>query len=199
MNKNNFVVEGSENVFSFLKNNEAKKKTVILFSDVDEILDHYKLDVKKKGYVDIEMILKECDDVDLQFCDFEDNNVIDGTIEFKNGFYIIKINKNKSEERKRFTMAHEYSHYLFDRTMLKENSHKDLVLYRTNYANNITDKKSVDVRANYFAAELLMPEGVFRSKNNDMRGDIYKMADFFKVSTLAVKVRYSQLGIEIDD
>jgi hypothetical protein len=44
-----------------------------------------------------------------------------------------------------------------------------------------------------------MPEGVFRSKNNDMRGDIYKMADFFKVSTLAVKVRYSQLGIEIDD
>jgi Zn-dependent peptidase ImmA (M78 family) len=145
------------------------------------------------------MILKECDDVKLQFCDFEYNNVIDGTIEFKNGFYIIKINKNKSEERKRFTMAHEYYHYLFDRTMLKENSHKDLILYRTNYLGEISNTKLIDIRANFFACELLMPELIFRGKNHEFSMDIYKISDFFKVSTLAVKVRYSQLGIEFND
>jgi hypothetical protein len=44
-----------------------------------------------------------------------------------------------------------------------------------------------------------MPELIFRGKNHEFRMDIYKISDFFKVSTLAVKVRYSQLGIEFND
>jgi Zn-dependent peptidase ImmA (M78 family) len=185
-----------ENVFSYLKDSNKKEKG-ILFQDVFEILDYYKKDIKDKGYVDIEAILKDYKDIDLQLYNFDKDNEIDANILFKDDICIMKINKNRDETRRRFVMAHLYSHYLFDKSIIKDRLHKDIILYKNNYYDTKKNRFLIDKKANYFAGELLLPESIFRQKNNEFKGDIYKMANFFKVSILAIKIRYYNFGIDI--
>ena len=190
---NNISLEELKNIKS--KYFESAKKNSPLFSDIEEVLEFYKEDIKKNGYVDIEKIIKDCKNIELSFTKFE-NEDIDGNISFNNDKYYIKINENKAPARQRFTMAHEYSHYLFDKDMLKKDTHQDIIFYRTN---DFKFKVPVDMKANYYAASLLMPETLFRNKHNKTNGDIYEMANFFKVSVLAIQVRYSQLGIFVNE
>lgn len=106
------------------------------------------------------------------------------------------VHKNDNGGHKRFALAHELAHYLFD---FDEN--KNLVYYNTYFPGKDEDKEE-EQRANKFAANLLMPEDEFRRYFEECQGmqskaDIVTaLGQHFQVSATAVLKRFEELGIE---
>lgn len=99
----------------------------------------------------------------------------------------IKINKYEAPERQRFTLAHEISHYLLHRKDIGSGV-VDNVLYRS----NLTSRKETE--ANKLAAMIVMPAHLVnreaRAKGGPHApGVVEELANAFKVSTQAMKVR----------
>lgn len=100
---------------------------------------------------------------------------------------------------KRFALAHELAHYLFD-----FNEDESLYYYDTYFSNDGKEKeqKFEEERASKFAANLLMPEDAFRQKFKEYqqlqsKADIVSaLARFFLVSATAVLRRFTELGID---
>jgi len=113
------------------------------------------------------------------------------TSEFGEGG-IATINSNIPEEgRKRFALAHEIGHFELHRTRSKSwsCSESDFVkLYR---------REDSEVEANVFAAELLMPDKIFREACVGIApgfGSICRLADLFKTSLSSTAYRYVENG-----
>lgn len=116
---------------------------------------------------------------------------------------IIVVNTQDSSGHKRFTIAHELAHYLFDSVQEEE--------YYNTYCPDESpwreEEKDLDNRervANYFAANLLMPSLDFRRKyielkntneNSSLNAITLQLADYFGVPETAVRIRYKELGI----
>jgi Zn-dependent peptidase ImmA (M78 family) len=102
--------------------------------------------------------------------------------------WVVKVNALHHPNRQRFTIAHEIAH--FSRHRFQQEEFKDLNFFRNGESN------PMEVEANRFASELLMPEGEFREKVRIFSGSIESIAQHFKVSTLAVRVRAKILGMK---
>lgn len=108
---------------------------------------------------------------------------------------IIAVNLNDNYGHKRFTIAHEIAHYIFDFDERNQISYYDT--YYTNEHSNTPQEK----RANYFAACLLMPEEQFKNKYNEYFDEnslletTKKLADDFKVSPEAIRRRLIELNL----
>lgn len=102
--------------------------------------------------------------------------------------WIVKVNALHHPNRQRFTIAHEIAHYA--RHRFQQVEFEDLNFFRNG------DSNPMEVEANRFASELLMPETVFREKVKIFSGSIEAVAQYFKVSTLAVRVRAKILGMK---
>jgi Zn-dependent peptidase ImmA (M78 family) len=149
----------------------------------------------KKLPVDVHAIAKSLK-IPIEERNYEDE--VSGMLVLKDRNAIISINKAHSENRKRFTIAHELGHYLLHKNSASVFIDKAPVFLR--------DKKSSDgtqlqeIEANRFAAELLMPEGLLREKILKKQLDIEnvnaigKLAKQFKVSPQALTVRLTKLG-----
>lgn len=105
------------------------------------------------------------------------------------------VNKKDNIGHKRFALAHELAHYLFD-----FDESNDVVYYNT-YSTNDTEQSDVEMRANAFAANLLMPEEQFRklitaNKKLESKADtVTLLAQYFQVSATAVLRRCQELDI----
>ena len=112
-----------------------------------------------------------------------------------NGKYLIEVNSQDTDQQRRFTIAHEIGHYIL---------HKDIVdkTPMSRGGNGITDDEhyrsslgiDMEIEANQFAAELLMPADMIRDtiKEHKERGDkitIKTLADIFNVSYTAMRIR----------
>lgn len=119
---------------------------------------------------------------------FEDD--ISGTIEYNstNARYKIVINKYHSLVRRRFTLAHEFGHFLYHKDFLKKEKIEDRVLFRGGNINKM------ETQANEFAAELLMPKQIFEEKLKSGCTKIEELAKYFQVSHSAIKYRAFKLG-----
>jgi Zn-dependent peptidase ImmA (M78 family) len=102
--------------------------------------------------------------------------------------WVVKVNALHHPNRQRFTIAHEIAH--FCRHRFQQAEFKDLNFFRNGESN------PMEVEANRFASELLMPEQMFRDKVRGFSGSIEEIAQYFKVSTLAVRVRAKILGMK---
>lgn len=102
--------------------------------------------------------------------------------------WVVKVNALHHPNRQRFTIAHEIAH--FSRHRFQQIEFKDLNFFRNGESN------PMEVEANRFASELLMPESAFRDKVKVLSGSIEEIAQYFKVSTLAVRVRAKNLGMK---
>ena len=102
--------------------------------------------------------------------------------------WVVKVNALHHPNRQRFTIAHEVAH--FARHRFQQVEFKDLNFFRNG------DSNPMEVEANRFASELLMPESIFRDKVKIFSGSIEAVAQYFKVSTLAVRVRAKILGMK---
>lgn len=110
----------------------------------------------------------------------------------------IIVNLTESAVRRRFTIAHELAHFILHRNGNSLYAHRDMVA-------DGTVKKSVEQEANYFAANVLMPEKLIKEKVEELKDSVWgklpnfvlikEIADYFVVSEAAAEVRLKQLDI----
>lgn len=99
---------------------------------------------------------------------------------------VVNVNgRNVNELIRRFTLAHEICHVLFDRDYLKEMSAFDTYDELYSYADGQWDPR--EVRANAFAIHLLLPELALRESWGELRGDVRKLMTKFGVNYEAVR------------
>lgn len=147
--------------------------------------------------VPIEKIIKRCQVV-LQYAPFEDE--LSGMAYINEGVSIIGINALHPPNRQRFSAAHELGHHLLHADQLKSAVHVDRglrVLMRDQIASQGVDP--IEIEANAFAAELLMPKSMLKEViaggEIDIESDIQieALAKKFRVSASAI--RYRLLGL----
>lgn len=106
--------------------------------------------------------------------------------------YCILLNRQHPKERRRWTAAHEYGHFLLDRDKPG-----------VDYVRPMQRKPENERFADAFAAAFLMPEaGVQRrfyeevERKSDFNvGDLCRMADYYEVSLMAMTLRLESLSL----
>lgn len=128
---------------------------------------------------------------------------VSGAITKKDSEYHILVNSNHHENRMRFTLAHELAHYFNDKDYLDsageikdESKQAKKWMFRDEQCSSDPDMYARDVKANRFAADLLMPQQEFIHKWKELRTP-EDVAEYFKVSPDAVRVRAAVLLGEI--
>lgn len=106
---------------------------------------------------------------------------------------IIGVNKDQSPLRQRFTLAHEFGHFLLHQDL---ESHADTdfrIRYRNAASSAATDVEEIE--ANFFAASILMPRPFLDNVRawNALGDDeeVSKLAMLFEVSQHAMSLRLS--------
>lgn len=118
----------------------------------------------------------------------------DGRILMNDDLAVITIDSNiKFESKRRFVIAHELGHFLLHRghNKLFKDDNESLNYWYQNNSN------SVEVEANEFAAELLMPAKLFYNKCKGKQFGpeiIDNLAERFQVSKTASILRFVQKG-----
>lgn len=110
----------------------------------------------------------------------------------------ISVNLAESAVRRRFSIAHELAHFVLHRNGSKLYAHRD-------FLGKGTIKSRIEQEANYFAANILMPEELVKEKVEEIKDNVWgvlpsfvlirEIADNFVVSESAAEVRLKQLGI----
>ena len=98
---------------------------------------------------------------------------------------VIGINKDRSRQRKRFSIAHEIGHFIGghdDYSHEKEFSVAEL-------SNQIDPQSRYEMEANEFAAELLMPKHFLEKEFKAWGLDVRKLAHCFEVSEQAMWIQ----------
>ena len=118
---------------------------------------------------------------------------ISGMIEYIGDGFIITINKNHSEGRRRFTLAHEFAHYSLHKEYLKSNKiikEKSTLFITTEFRKNLKE-----LEANEFAINILLPKEEFINVIKSGKTKLRDIAEYFCVSATAVKYRAYELDL----
>jgi Zn-dependent peptidase ImmA (M78 family) len=122
---------------------------------------------------------------------------ISGILDVRND-PVILINKDHAPHRRRFSIAHELGHFQLHHLMGIIHVDKKSYYRDSKSAEGLDD---IEIAANKFAAELLIPEAMIRSELEkhddfiDMDEDmVAEMAKKFNVSTTAIGFRIQNLG-----
>ncbi len=102
----------------------------------------------------------------------------------EHGFTVV-VNKDHSEERKRFSWAHELGHIFLGKPLQ----------HGTKYRGRSVSFDSVERACDQLAAEILMPSSQFHRMVADLEGlkGLPKVAREFRVSLTSAAIRYSDL------
>lgn len=101
--------------------------------------------------------------------------------------FSIYVNESHSDERQRFTIAHEIGHYALHRDKIGDGIVDD-ALYRSGL------QSFDETEANKFAANLLMPfHLIFKAMDEHKTKDAKSLAKKFRVSEVAMSVRLGLL------
>ena len=134
----------------------------------------------------------------LRFSPLDDE--LSGMIYVNKGTPIIGVNVLHHPNRQRFTIAHECGHLVFHKEQITKEVHVDktfLMLMRDSISAVGVNK--MEIEANRFAAELLMPESLLtKALGNkpfdvDDEGVVRALARNFKVSQSAMRFRLGNL------
>ena len=148
-------------------------------------------EVKKNGWLDVAKFADSLGVKVFATSDLEDYE--SGAIVRENDKYVIYVNETHTPERQRFTIAHELGHYFLHREKLQKEDHGivDTIkiasgLPQLSRRDGVTTKQ--ETQANAFAAELLMPEEIFKKIYKETN-TIEEVAAHFRVSSEAAAVR----------
>lgn len=128
---------------------------------------------------------------------FEDD--ISGVLVIEGDNATIGINKKSSNVRKRFTLAHELGHYKLHTQ--KSKMFMDNVFFRKKSEGYTSKDEKIEKEANYFAANILMPENLVRKEIIELDCDLHddttiaSLASKFEVSSSAMTFRLINLGL----
>jgi predicted transcriptional regulator len=108
-----------------------------------------------------------------------------GLTHWERGTWVIGVNRNDSQTRRRFTLAHEFKHIL-------DHPHIDVL-----YGNGRDEQsaKRAELLCDYFAACLLMPRPWVKRLWAQGVQDPAVLAATFNASPAAMNVRLQQLGL----
>lgn len=120
---------------------------------------------------------------------------LSGMIYIKDGVPVIGVNSLHHPNRQRFTIAHEIGHLQMHHDIISENVHVDKqfrVLMRD--SNSSTGLELIEVQANQFASELLIPESMFDlstipASDIDDDAPLDQLAKKFRVSRQMLEYR----------
>lgn len=124
---------------------------------------------------------------------------LSGMALIKDGISIIGVNSLHHPNRQRFTIAHELGHHIMHRDLIDGTVHVDkgFTLWRDGLAAQGTDL--IEMQANAFASELLMPrqflstiEGIENLDIDDDAG-MKALAKRYRVSVAALQNRLSSI------
>ncbi len=118
------------------------------------------------------------------------DNISGAIIKEKNKDAIIVLNEKDSNNRKRFTCAHELGHYIYNQAYNEYNDEFESVDFRDENSKQGTDP--VEVFANQFAANLLMPFDLVK-KYKDKGVNSVVLAVKFGVSVEAMNHRLNSI------
>ena len=109
----------------------------------------------------------------------------------------IFINTNDNPGHRRFALAHELGHYIFD-----FNETKDTRFYNAYLTTEKYGERAEEKRVNKFAAELLMPKEEFKEvynslkeKNDTIFEIVNTLTKYFAVSRTAIERRIVELKL----
>ena len=124
---------------------------------------------------------------------------LSGMIFLKDNQAVIGVNAHHSPNRQRYTIAHELGHYFLHEDILRQGAHVDTMITMLNRDQDAAlGTINIEIEANQFAAELLMPRHMIEKYlNSEGLGSAAKsddavvesMAKAFKVSTAAMAIR----------
>lgn len=107
----------------------------------------------------------------------------------------IGVNSAQSSVRRRFTIAHEFGHFLLHEGISSHVDHNYRVNFRSSESAKATDVDEIE--ANFFAASLLMPKQFLIAKNSiealDDDNGVSQLAREFKVSQHAMSLRLANV------
>lgn len=119
---------------------------------------------------------------------------LSGMIFIKDGVPIIGVNSLHHPNRQRFTIAHEIAHLELHKEIISKEVHVDKnfpVLMRDPKSATGTD--DIEVQANQFAAELLVPKALL---DQELAGKPFDIDDERPLEELAKKFRVSKQALE---
>ncbi|MFT9408562.1 ImmA/IrrE family metallo-endopeptidase [Acetobacter fabarum] len=126
--------------------------------------------------------------IDIKFGDLGE---VSGLIARQGRHTIVGVNSIQAHTRQRFTLAHEFGHFLLHHDL---QSHTDVgfrVNYRDRKSSEATDIEEIE--ANFFAASILMPRpfldrmNAFEALTDD--DQVNRLAEIFDVSVHAMSLR----------
>jgi len=123
---------------------------------------------------------------------------LSGMIFLKDNQAVIGVNAHHRPTRQRFTIAHELGHFFLHSDILKQGAHVDTMITMLKRDQDAAlGTVNIEVEANQFAAELLMPKKMIR--NYLLREGIVDSAaaDDLVVETLAKAFRVSVAAMAI--
>lgn len=129
-------------------------------------------------------------DIDVdQNASFTDPKTSGSIKKMRDGTYRISVNGSHSDNRKRFTIAHELAHFLLHKDIIDRKGLVDDAMYRSGAS------REEEYQANRMAAELLMPKSLILSFWNAHLRQPNVLAKVFGASEEAVNIRLKQLGL----
>lgn len=145
-----------------------------------------------------------CDYLKIRVEGLELDSDVSGFLAINEEEAVIGYNKNHGNERKRFTIAHEISHFILhakkDSPLFidKDKKPEQSIMFRD--ATSSTGEFIQEREANAFAAALLMPKKAIEQTLKerefaDLKIAISKLAETFEVSNQAMSIRLANLEI----
>ena len=125
---------------------------------------------------------------EVRFSPLDDE--ISGMVFVKKGVPVIGVNSMHHPNRQRFTIAHEIGHLILHRDIVESSVHVDKeyrVLMRDPNASRGIHK--IEIAANQFAAELLMPRSLLEPM---LQGKVFDLDDETWLETLSRRFRVSK-------
>lgn len=120
---------------------------------------------------------------------------VSGLIVREGSSVTIGINSTQSPARMRFTIAHEFGHFLLHEGISSHVDHNYRINFRSSESSMATDVEEIE--ANFFAASLLMPKQFLMAKNSiealDDDTGVSRLARDFKVSQHAMSLRLANV------
>jgi Zn-dependent peptidase ImmA (M78 family) len=134
--------------------------------------------------------------ISVRYAPLEDE--LSGMAFVKDDVRVIAVNALHHPNRQRFTIAHEMAHHVLHASTLAEGVHVDKVILRRDML-SATGTDDLEVEANTFASELLMPRDLmapvvdqFVDLNDEAQ--LTAVARRFRVSTAALQFRLASLN-----
>lgn len=121
-----------------------------------------------------------------------------GSITRSGDSFIVTVNAAESENRQRFTAAHELAHYLLHRDLLGDGKrmhrHIDTLYAGGDQEGDVIFKRSHEIEANRIAAQIVMPRTLVKTRFAET-ADASALAAQFGVSKAAMEIRLKTLGL----